>query len=143
VWMIGNIFFGTMPFIPAIVAVLIFALAVFRRIRAVQHSAIIITTDRIMVLGHEKYFFHKLHTLKWSQFQECILGHRSPLGFFFGAAPLSIRYGNADSKLYHHVAPVRYASDIKHYLDKVDTLVQRNALTEVQPFIAKPKGKRD
>jgi hypothetical protein len=128
--------------IPATLAALVFLGACVRRIKASRHTVFTVTSDRILALTHDKIFFHKLHTLKWNQYQECTVGRPGPLDVFSSARALSIRYGNADSKLFLHVTPIAYASDVKHYLDKIDGLIRRNSLSEVRPFIAKPKGKR-
>ena len=147
VWFLGtiaadgseNIFLTAMPgFLAALVVIGAFV----RRVRSARHTVFTVTSDRILALTHDKIFFHKLHTLKWNQYQECTVGRPGPLDFVSSARPLSIRYGNADSKLFLHVTPIAYASDVKHFLDKIDGLIRRNSLAEVRPFIAKPRGKR-
>lgn len=144
VWSVGLIFLQEeLSVIPLIIGIIVLLAAIFRRFKSTRHEVLTVTTDRIMVLMHEKFFFHRMHTLKWTQYQECIVERRSPLDVFFGARPLSIRYGAADSKLFLHVMAIPYAADIKHYFDKIDGLIRRNALAEINPFILKKKGQRD
>ena len=102
-----------------------------------------VTTERILIANPLTFFHAPLVTIKWPQYQECEVGHRHFLDVFFLARPLKIRHGTADAKDEAHFPSLRYAEDIKHYLDKVDSAIRKNDLTSIRPFVAKPRGKRD
>ncbi len=128
-----------------------------------KHFSFRVTTDRLLLLSpeaprsvkemtHEPHsshhsFFgfgsHPLHTIKWSQYQESYTTRRSFFDVFFKARPLCIRYGTADTQMHLCFPSLRFANDLKHYLDKVDSAVRANQIDALRPFVAKPRGERD
>ena len=126
-----------------VIIVLTLMLIAAQRVRMWSHAAFRITTERIL-LGDPFAFFHApVHTIKWPQYQESEAGSRGALDLFFLARPLVIRHGTADAKLTFTFPSLRYAEDLKHYLDKVDAAVRKNDVSSLRPFVAKPRGKRD
>ncbi len=108
-----------------------------------KHATLRITSERILLHNPNALFHSDLKTIKWPQYQESHAGHRTFLDFFFWSRPLHIRYGTADAYNEAHFPSLRYAEDLKHYLDKVDSAVRKNEIAAVHPFVAKPRGKRD
>lgn len=113
------------------------------RYRHWRHARLRVTTERILLQHPETLFSAPLRTIKWNQYQESQLGGRTIFDLPFGARSLRIRYGAADSKLYVSFPAVAFASDIKHYLDKVDSAVRKSEAGSLRPFIAKQRGRRD
>ena len=107
------------------------------------HATFRITSERILLHDPNAIFHSDLKTIKWPQYQESHAGHRTFLDFLFWSRPLHIRYGTADAYNEAHFPSLRYAEDLKHYLDKVDSAVRKNEIAAVNPFVAKPRGKRD
>ena len=124
-------------------ALLLVVLLVFLRHRHWRHASLRITTERILLQSHGSLLSHPLHTIKWIQYQESLLGPRSPLDLLMGLRTIVIRYGNADSKLYVSFPGLRFGNDIKHFLDKVDSAVRRNQTDQVHDFVFKKRGQRD
>ena len=116
---------------------------VFLRYRHWRHSLLRVTTERILLQHAASFFSLPLRTIKWSQYQESALGHRSILDIPFRVRSLVIRYGAADSKLYLSFPAVPLAHDIKHFLDKIDSAVRRGQTAGLKPFEFKPRGERD
>ncbi len=127
----------------AILGALAVAGIVAWRVRRWRHATLRVTTERILVEDPRSFFHAPMKTIKWSQFQECEVGHRMLLDLFFLARPLRIRYGTADAKFEAQFPSLTYAEDLKHFFDKVDSAVRRNELQNLKPFVAKPRGKRD
>lgn len=123
--------------------VLLCAIFIFRRMQHLKHSSFRVTTERILILHHHGFFREPLKTIRWDQYQESLVDNRSILDAFFGARPISIRYGNADSKDFRRFPAVPFAEDLKHYLDKAYSLIKAGNLTELKPFVLKKRGKRD
>lgn len=137
------------------------AVIALRRWQVWSHSAFRVTSERILLQSPLGFFHSPLRTIKWAQYQESYTGHQpleSPkhvkthddegsrrhfTDYFFAARPLCIRFGTPDAHQEACFPSLRYANDLKHYLDKVDSAVRRNDLPSVHPFVAKPKGKRD
>lgn len=115
----------------------------FQRISIWREAEFRVTTERILISNPRAFFHAPLVTVKWPQYQECEVDHRGLLDVFFFARPIKIRYGTADARYEAKFPSLRYAEDIKHYLDKVDAAVRRNDLASLRPFVAKPRGKRD
>lgn len=108
-----------------------------------SHSSFRVTTERIL-LEYPSGFIGIFHrTIKWPQYQESFAGHRGPLSLFWRAKPLCIRFGNADGEQTACFPSLRLADDLKHYLDKADSLIRKGQASEIRPFIEKPKGQRD
>ena len=102
-----------------------------------------VTTERILLENPLAFFHAPLTTVKWSQYQECEVSHREFLDVLFGARPLHIRYGTADARHEAKFPSLRYAHDLKHFLDKVDAAVRNGTAKDLKPFVAKRRGKRD
>ncbi len=119
------------------------AVIVFQRVHIWREATFRVTTERILLANPTAFFHAPLVTVKWPQYQECEVDHRGVLDVFFFARPLKIRYGTADARYEAKFPSLRYAEDLKHYLDKVDAAVRRNDLQSLKPFVAKPRGKRD
>ena len=118
-------------------------LMIYRRMRHLKHSSFRVTTERILMLHHHSLFKEPLKTIRWDQYQESFVDRRSILDILFGVRPITIRYGNPDSKDFWHFPAVPFAEDLKHYLDKAYSLVRSGKSTELRPFILKARGKRD
>ncbi len=131
VWMYAALFLGCL------------AVILFQHVHIWREATLRVTTERILLSNPTAFFHAPLVTVKWPQFQECEVDHRGLLDVFFFARPLKIRYGTADARYEAKFPSLRYAEDLKHYLDKVDAAIRKNDLTSLKPFIAKPRGKRD
>jgi hypothetical protein len=131
------------PWLYAIAPVLAYVVVAVLRYHVWQHATFRVTTERILAAEPFHLTHAPLHTLKWSQYQESLVGHRSFLDVFFLARSLVIRHGTADARLELEFPSLRYAHDLKHYLDKVDSAVRKNETESIKPFVAKPRGKRD
>lgn len=118
-------------------------LLVLLRYRHWTHAELRVTTERILIQAPHALLPHPLRTIKWPQYQESFLGNRGPFDLLFGVRTLTIRYGNADSKLFLSFPGLRFANDIKHYLDKVDSAVRHNQAQQMHAFIFKKRGQRD
>lgn len=145
----------------AVLFVVTYAYVLWQRWRVWNHALFRITSERILLQDPHAFFHSPLRTVKWSQYQESYTGHqpqestqrpheshhhvsqRQFFDYFFGSRPICIRYGTADARFEAEFPSLRYAHDVKHYLDKVDSAVRRNDLSSIKPFVAKPKGKRD
>jgi hypothetical protein len=126
-----------------VLLVLGLALVIAQRVRLWLHTCFRVTTERLLVPAPGPLFHPPLHTIKWSQYQESHVGHRKAFDIFFFSRPLVIRYGTADANKEVRFPALRYAEDLKHYLDKVDSAVRRNDTASLKSFVAKPRGKRD
>ncbi len=131
------------PWIGAALGVIALGYVLYHRVHLWKTTKLRITTERILVPEPGPFLHPPLHTVKWPQYQESHVGHKKPVDFLFGSNPLFIRYGTADAHKEVRFPSLRYAEDIKHYLDKVDSAVRRGDVASLKPFIAKPKGKRD
>lgn len=127
----------------AAVFLICMALALYQRIHIWREAEFRVTTERILVADPTAFFHSPLLTIKWPQFQECEVDHRHFLDLFFLARPLKIRFGTADARHEGKFPSLRYAEDIKHYLDKVDAAIRNGDVQNLRPFVAKPRGKRD
>lgn len=138
--------FGT-PVLSFWIYLLVIALsmgfACLQHVRTWRDARLRVTTERILVANPFSFFRAPLVTVKWPQYQESETGRRQALDVFFLARPLKIRYGTADAKYEARFPSLRYAEDLKHFLDKVDSAVRRNDVASLRPFVAKPRGKRD
>lgn len=118
-------------------------LAAVRRYRHLTHSSFRVTTERILILHHHSFFKEPLKTIRWDQYQESLVDRRSILDAVFGVRPITIRFGNPDSKDFCHFPAVPFAEDLKHFLDKAYSLVKAGKQNELKPFVLKARGKRD
>lgn len=121
---------------------LLYIVSGVRSYKHLKHSSFRVTTERILILHHHSIFKEPLKTIRWDQYQESLVGRRNILDIFVGARPITIRYGNPDSKDFAHFPSVYYAEDLKHYLDKAYSLVRTGKKDELKPFILKPRGQR-
>lgn len=139
------VWFTALPSLPlAIVLVAVLAaVAAVRRYRHLMHSSFRVTTERILILHHHSLFKDPLKTIRWDQYQESFADRRSILDILFGVRPITIRFGNADSKDFWHFPAVAFAEDLKHYLDKAYSMVKQGKAAELKPFVLKARGKRD
>jgi hypothetical protein len=151
------------PFVYIVIAILCIGFFCWRAHREWKHFSFRVTTDRLLLLSpeaprsvkemtHEPHsshhsFFgfgsHPMHTIKWSQYQESYTTRRSFFDVLFKARPLCIRYGTADAQMHLCFPSLRFANDLKHYLDKVDSAVRAKQVDSLKPFVEKPRGERD
>ncbi len=124
-------------------AVLAVVIVIAQRVRLWKHTTLRITSERILVPEVGSLLHPPLHTIKWPQYQESHTGHRHGLDALFLSKTLCIRYGTADAHKEVCFPSLRFAGDLKHFLDKVDSAVRRGDVDSVKPFVAKRKGKRD
>lgn len=108
-----------------------------------SHALFRVTTERILLQSPGTLFHPPLRTIKWPQYQESEAGHRHFFDYLFLSRSIHIRFGTADAQHEAEYPSLRYAHDLKHYLDKVDSAVRKNGVASIQPFVAKPRGKRD
>ena len=137
------------------------------RVRAWQRAELRVTTDRLLLQypsallypsrmnvrwvsrtgGMMRYITQPFGTgtltVKWSQFQEAQVARPSLLDLFWRTRPLLLRYGSADAEREVVFPSLPYASDLKHYLDKVDSAVRSGQAEHLRSFVLKPKGQRD
>ncbi|NOS67343.1 MAG: hypothetical protein HOO67_03175 [Candidatus Peribacteraceae bacterium] len=144
--LIGAFAFST-PLLPvwAYASLIVFSIVIafLQHIRTWNEARFRVTTERILIADPTAFFHAPLFTVKWLQYQESEVDHRQALDVFFLARPIKIRYGTADAKYEAKFPSLRYAEDLKHFLDKVDAAVRRNDVASLKPFVAKPRGKRD
>ncbi len=126
-----------------LVAVPAYALAAYRRRHHWQKALLRITTERILLQFPGSFFSHFQKTLKWNQYQESYVGKAGIFSILLRSRPLCIRYGSSDGEQLICFPAIRNATDIKHYLDKVDSAVRKNQTDTVKPFVDKPRGQRD
>jgi hypothetical protein len=107
-----------------------------------REAAFRITNDRILLSFPGKLIRMPLRTIKWPQYQESYVGSPTVADLFFRSRPLVIRFGTADGSNQTSFPSLRFAHDLKHYLDKADSAFRRGEILSVHPFIAKPKWHR-
>ncbi len=112
------------------------------RLTVWKEAAFRITNDRILLSFPGKLIRMPLRTIKWPQYQESYVGSPTLADLFFRSRPLFIRFGTADGSNQTSFPSLRYAHDLKHYLDKADSAFRRGEIASVHPFIAKPKWQR-
>ncbi len=127
----------------ALVLLLMIVLVEVLRYRVYAHAVFQITTERILVSEPMHLFHAPMHTVKWTQYQESEAGHKNFFDAIFLSRPLLIRSGTADARHEVKYPSLYYAEDLKHYLDKVDSLIRAGKAAEIREFVAKPRGKRD
>ncbi len=130
-------------FVYVAIFVIAYGIVFWLRWNVWAHSAFRITSERILLQAPESLFHPPLKTIKWSQYQESHVGHRTMFDYLFLSRPIGIRYGTADAQNEASFPSLRYGQDLKHYLDKIDSAVRKNDPTAMRPFVAKPRGKRD
>ena len=126
-----------------IVFAAVFVIVCLRRVFLWREAALRITTERILLEYPRSLFLREHHTVKWTQYQESHPAPRQFFDFFFRARTLNIRHGTADAQRENRYPSLRYAQDLKHYLDKVDSAVRAGKADELRPFVPKPRGQRD
>lgn len=120
-----------------------FALLCWVRYGLWRKAAVRVTNDRILIQEPGPYSLKSLKTVKWSQYQESATKKGGVLDMIFGAKNLIVRYGTADAQRQAAFPCLPYATDIKHYLDKIDSAVRDGTVGQVKVFVAKPRGQRD
>ncbi|TSC58270.1 MAG: hypothetical protein Greene041619_701 [Candidatus Peregrinibacteria bacterium Greene0416_19] len=120
-----------------------YVIVLILRIRLWRHSSFRVTTERILMTSYPGLFLKRSPTIKWNQYQESHVGRRNAFDLLFASRPLCIRHGTPDAHVEACFPSLRYASDLKHYLDKVDSAVRKKEVATLRPFIAKPRGRRD
>lgn len=113
------------------------------RYRRWRDAGLRVTTERILVEMATGALSSFQATIKWSQYQESHVERPHPLDLFFGSRTLTIRHGSADATRHVYAQSVRLATDLKHYLDKVDAVLRQGRADDLRPFVAKPRGQRD
>jgi Zn-dependent protease with chaperone function len=144
--MAGTLLSGGAPlsyWIYGTIIVLFVAAVLYKRVSIWREATFRVTTERILISNPFAFFHAPLITIKWPQYQECEVDHRHFFDIFFLARPLKIRYGTADARYEAHFPSLRYAEDLKHYIDKVDAAIRNRDTSSLKPFVAKPRGKRD
>jgi hypothetical protein len=131
------------PWVFALPVILGYGVAATFRWRVWKHARFRVTTDRILVQTPTSFLHPHLTTIKWSQYQESYAGHRGVLDILFRSRGICFRYGTADGNNQICFPSITFAQDLKHYLDKVDSAVRKNAADTVQAFVLKKRGKRD
>ncbi|MDO8648243.1 MAG: hypothetical protein Q7R81_00495 [Candidatus Peregrinibacteria bacterium] len=99
--------------------------------------------ERVLVRSGGSVLHTSLRTVKWSQYQESVLGGKTMFDLVAGSRAVCIRYGTADAQLEACYPSLPYASDLKHYLDKADAAIRSGNVSTLKPFVLKPRGKRD
>lgn len=135
---------GGVPAAWSVLAVSLFGLALplWLQWRVWAQGLLRITTDRIVIDMPEGWWHPHTRTIKWGQYQESETGKGHLLGTLFGAKSLHIRFGSADSHDHVRFPYVYMASDLKHYLDKIDRQVRMRDFSQIRAFVPKKKGKR-
>jgi len=136
---------GSFPDILWFISAFVLCLAGFSwaKYRQWARCSLSVTTERIM-LDTPKGFSHvSSRTVKWPQFQESSVSSGGPLAVFWRSKTLCLRYGSSDAEVVLTFPSLRHAKDLKHYLDKADTLIRKNQIAELKPFVEKPRGQRD
>lgn len=136
--------FGSVPvFLFVLIVFLTIVLLGWRRYYIWKYTALTITTDRILVHLYATLFRDVTHTVPWRSFQESIYEG----GFFdhlLNTGTLTIRYGTMDAQRSASLWNVPYAYDLKHYLDKIQSLIAaKTPGSELPAFVPVKKGKRD
>ncbi len=153
--------------VAACAALVVAAVTGWSRVGAWRRAELRVTTDRVLLQypsallypsrmnvrwvsrtgGTMRYIIQPFGTgtltVKWSQFQEAQVARPSLLDLFWRSRPLLLRYGSADAEREVVFPSLPYASDLKHYLDKVDSAVRSGQAKDMRPFVLKPKGQRD
>jgi hypothetical protein len=135
---------------------IILFIAVWRTIVAWRGTVLTITSKRILLQsfdvllgsGKERERYKSLlrattQTVRWDVYQEGVYegGIIDRLG---NMGSLTIRYGTADAARSFTLTSLPFASDLKHYCDKVHSLVvEKVPDSELPAFVPKKKGKRD
>ncbi|HRH93058.1 MAG TPA: hypothetical protein PKV72_00835 [Candidatus Peribacteria bacterium] len=125
-----------------VILVLFGALAWYRR-SLWKQAALRVTNDRILLQEPGPFSLKSMKTVKWSQYQESATKKGGLLEMAFGVKHLIVRYGTADAQRQAMFPGLPFATDIKHFLDKVDSAVRDGKAAELKTFVAKPRGKRD
>lgn len=108
-----------------------------------KQAALRVTNDRILLQEPGPFSLKSMKTVKWSQYQESATKKGGLLEMTFGVKHLIVRYGTADAQRSAMFPGLPFATDIKHFLDKVDSAVRDGKAAELKTFVAKPRGKRD
>ncbi len=107
-----------------------------------RKASLRVTNDRILVEPPGTYLPAVERTIKWIQYQESDVEKPGILELLFGDRDLTIHFGSKDALSEVTFPSLRYAKDVKHYLDKVESSVRAKTVAELRAFVAKPRGKR-
>ena len=111
--------------------------------RIFLHAYDVLVEEGRLKKRHRSLFRAATHTIRWDTYQESIYeaGLRERL---FNAGTMSIRYGTADASRSITIDHLPYARDLKHYLDKIQSLkAQHLPDSELPAFVPAKRGKRD
>lgn len=129
------------------IALLCIAAAIAVRFHGWHAIQITITTQRILFQGHASGAFPspfrtRTETVRWDHYQESIFSG----GLFsslLNIGTLTIRYGTADGGHSLRIPMLPWASDLKHYCDKIHSLRSAQIPDSAWPgFITAARGKR-
>lgn len=147
VYFFGNMFLGLLG-IPSLglphvltVVFLAYLFLVLRCFSLWRASMFRVTTDRFLLQLPRLFVRAPLRTVKWAQYQESRVGRGNVLDLCFRARPLVIRYGSGEEDQFTFPS-LPHAADLKHYLDKVDSVLKGGRSAELKPFILKRRGER-
>ncbi len=122
---------------------LAYAFVLWKRTTVWKHGLFRITSERILVGIPVGFFKTHERVIKWPQYQESHFERRTMTDYLTLTYSLCIRYGTADARQKVSFPSLRYAEDLKHYLDKIDSAVRHGNLSSIHSFVAKPRGKRE
>ena len=114
-----------------------------RRYAIWKRTTFTLTSECILIHLYETTFRDATHTIAWRTFQESeytggIWDH------LFNTGQITIRYGTEAAQRGVSIRPIPYALDLKHYLDKINTLVKQQVrASELPAFVPAKKGERD
>ncbi len=143
-------------FVPFVTLLVIVFLLLFRYVVLWRTTTLTITTQRILVHGYDllleqgkerkrhRSLFHALtHTLRWETYQESVF-EGGVLAHLGNTGTLTIRHGTAEASRSVVMDMLPYAQDLKHYLDKIQSLKASHVPdSELPAFVRARKGKRD
>lgn len=115
----------------------------YRRYSIWKRTTFTITSECILIHLYETTFRDATHTVAWRTFQESeytggLWDH------LFNTGKITIRYGTEAAQRVVSIWPIPYALDLKHYLDKINTLVKQQVRgSELPLFVPPQKGKSD
>lgn len=140
-----------------IIVAICVSLLMFRQWQCWKRTIIVITSQRIIVEGYNLRLSegneHKRHrstfraaqqTIQWSTYQESIFSGSLHTWWNPNTGSLTIRHGTAEASRKVTLTLLPYALDLKHYLDKIQSLkVAKIGDSELPAFVRAKRGKRD
>ncbi len=130
-----------------IVAILTTALLVlfllWHSIHRYRATTFVISSERLLFHHYPSHFRSSTQTVRWDAYQESVY-EGGPLDALTNSGTLTIRYGGADALREMIIHSLPWAIDIKHYLDKIQSLKAAGTDSRSLPlFMPAKKGKRD